>query len=150
MIWVSLKENEILKYYNTELSKVFAFQDQFLRQQNVYKGKQPNKTNSYVYSMTILESVPSHPSIRFRQFLIKIHRPVRKVQLKLKKGKISKISSLTYYFSFWKIHRNKHKFLMEIYDGKCLHFSPNGSHLEYLAQFFNVIISFAMLNSCRP
>lgn len=35
--------------------------------------------------MTILESVPRHSSIIFRRFLIKIHRPVRKVQLKLKK-----------------------------------------------------------------
>lgn len=44
--------------------------------------------------------------------LIKIHIPVKEVQLKSMKWKISKISSLTHcHFSHEKIHRNENNFL---------------------------------------
>ena len=61
-------------------------------------------------------------SIAFWWFLIKLHIPVKEIQLKSLKGNISKISSLNNYpFPLRKIHRNENRFLTEIYNGECLH-----------------------------
>lgn len=75
------------------------------------------------------------------------------VQLKLMKLKISMI----YIFSLTQYHfplGTKTDFLQRIIMGSDDIFSPLRSHLEYLAQFFNVIIqgtfmSVAMQNPCR-
>ena len=70
----------------------------------------------------LLQSVPRYLCCTFGRFLIKIHLPVKEVQLKQLKGIFSKIISLTHYhLSLGKIHRNENRFLTEIYNGECLH-----------------------------
>lgn len=80
--------------------------------------------------------------------------PVKAVQLKLMKGEISKISSLTLSFHLGKIDRTENIYLMEIYNRKCCFFSLFGSHSDYLTQFFQLyhvgtFMSVSMLNPDR-
>lgn len=65
------------------------FQISFKSNKIYIKGDYPIKqTLSHLYKVTILKSVPSYFSFTFGRFLIKIHTPVKEVQLKSKKGKI--------------------------------------------------------------
>lgn len=57
--------------------------------------------------------------------LIKIHIPVKGVQLKMIKGKISKTQT-HYNFSFRKINRNENRCLTQICTGECLHLNSPG------------------------
>lgn len=89
---------------------------------------------------------------------MKINIPVKELQLKSMKGKISKISSLSHYhFSLRKEHRNKTDFLRSFKMGNVDILSPFVSRSEYLAPLVNVIIrvlfygccNAAMQNLCR-
>lgn len=61
--------------------------------------------------------------------------------MKLMKGKISMISSLTYYhFPHEKIHRKEKRFLTEIYNWECLHLFFHLEVTRNTSQFINVIL----------
>lgn len=63
------------------------------------------------------------------------------MQLKSMKGKICNTSSLALYrFTLGKIHRDKIDFIRGFVMRKVHIFITFGSHLEYLAHLFNVII----------
>lgn len=62
------------------------------------------------------------PKILMHHILTFFDKNTHTCELKLMKGKISMISSLTYYhFSHEKIHRKEKRFLTEICNGECLH-----------------------------
>lgn len=70
----------------------------------------------YAFHTVIISLSQVSVSITFLRILMRIHIPVKEVQLKSTKHEKSQISSLTLYlFLTGEIYMNKNKFLMEIF-----------------------------------
>lgn len=90
----------------------------------------------YAFHTVIISLSQVSVSITFLRILMRIHIPVKEVQLKSTKREKSQISSLTpHLFLTGEINMNKNKFLMEIF------FPSRNTRLSrHNSIFFNVIL----------